>query len=49
MSCQSALLWISSLQSEWLLVFDKADGAPEVVERFIPSGSQGNILVTSRN
>ena len=48
-SSQSALAWISSLQSNWLLVFDNADGGPEVVEKFIPSGSKGNILVTSRN
>jgi tetratricopeptide (TPR) repeat protein len=48
-SAESALIWIGSLQSEWLLVFDSADGAPEVVEKFIPSGSLGNILVTSRN
>ena len=48
-SSQSALAWISSLQSEWLLVFDNADGGPEIVEKFIPSGSRGNILVTSRN
>jgi hypothetical protein len=48
-SSKSALTWITSLQGEWLLVFDNADGAPEVVEKFIPSGSQGNILVTSRS
>jgi tetratricopeptide (TPR) repeat protein len=48
-SSKSALTWITSLQVKWLLVFDNADGAPEVVEKFIPSGSQGNILVTSRN
>jgi len=48
-SSKSAVIWIGSLQSEWLLVFDSADGAPEVVEKFIPSGSLGNILVTSRN
>ncbi|KIK01705.1 hypothetical protein K443DRAFT_6753 [Laccaria amethystina LaAM-08-1] len=40
-SSQLALLWIASLQSEWLLVFDNADGAPEVVEKFVPSGSKG--------
>ena len=49
MSSQSALAWISSLKSDWLLVFDNADGKPEVVEKFIPSGSKGNIVVTSRN
>ena len=48
-SSKSALSWIASLQSEWLLVFDNADGAPEVVEKFVPSGSKGNILITSRN
>jgi len=48
-SSQSALTWIGSLQSEWLLVFDSANGAPEVVEKFIPPGSKGNVLVTSRN
>ena len=48
-SSKSALIWIASLHSNWLLVFDNADGVPEVVERFIPSGSQGNILITSRN
>ena len=48
-SSQSALAWISLLQSDWLLVFDNADGGPEVIEKFIPSGSKGNILVTSRN
>jgi len=48
-SSESALIWIFSLQSEWLLVFDNADGAPGVVEKFILPGSKGNILVTSRN
>ena len=40
-SSEPALIWIGSLQSKWLLVFDSADGAPEVVENFIPSGSLG--------
>ena len=48
-SSTSALIWIASLQGEWLLVFDNADGPSEVVEKVIPSGSQGNFLVTSRN
>ncbi|KAF8161345.1 hypothetical protein B0H34DRAFT_673310 [Crassisporium funariophilum] len=48
-SAQSILQWISYLQTDWLLIFDNADGAPEVVERFIPPGSRGNILITSRN
>ncbi|KAF8149472.1 hypothetical protein B0H34DRAFT_188332 [Crassisporium funariophilum] len=45
----SVLQTIALLQEEWLLVFDNADGAPEVLENYIPSGSRGNILITTRN
>ncbi|KAF8161533.1 hypothetical protein B0H34DRAFT_796307 [Crassisporium funariophilum] len=48
-SAQFILHWISCLPTKWLLILDNADGAPEVVEKFIPPGSKGNILVTSRN
>ena len=49
-SVESVLQWISFLQEEWLIVFDNADGPPpEVVEKFIPPGNRGNILITSRN
>ena len=49
-SVDSVLQWISFLQEEWLIVFDNADAPlPEVVEKFIPSGNRGNILITSRN
>ena len=49
-SVQSVLQWISFLQDEWLIVFDNADApSPEVVEKFIPLGIRGNILITSRN
>ncbi|KDR74329.1 hypothetical protein GALMADRAFT_1335039, partial [Galerina marginata CBS 339.88] len=37
------------LPEEWLIVFDNADGAPEVVEKFLPPGLKGNVLITSRN
>ena len=49
-SVESVLQWISFLQEEWLIVFDNADASPlEVVEKFIPPGNRGNILITSRN
>ena len=49
-SVDSVLQWISFLQEEWLIVFDNADvPPPEVVEKFIPPGYRGNILITSRN
>ncbi|KAF8812831.1 hypothetical protein BYT27DRAFT_7207479 [Phlegmacium glaucopus] len=48
-SVNSVLLWMAYLEGEWLLVFDNADGAPQVVEEPTPSGSKGHILITSRN
>ncbi|KIL53873.1 hypothetical protein M378DRAFT_1068307, partial [Amanita muscaria Koide BX008] len=47
-SGESALEWISD-RNDWLMVFDNADGGYQVVEKFIPSGNGGSILVTSRN
>ena len=48
-SSQSALHWMACLQEEWIIVFDNADSAPEVVEKFIPPGLRGNVLITSWN
>ena len=49
-SVESVLRWMSGIQEEWLIVFDNADEPPVyVVERFIPPGNRGNILITSRN
>ena len=49
-SVESVLQWISLLQKEWLIVLDNADvPPPEVVEKFIPPGNRGNVLITSRN
>ena len=49
-SVESILQWISGIQEEWLIVFDNADEPPvHVVDRFIPRGNRGNILITSRN
>ena len=49
-SIESVLQWMSSIQEEWLIVFDNADVVPvSVVEKIIPPGNRGNILITSRN
>ena len=49
-SVESVLQWMSGIQEEWLIVFDNADNPPVyVVEKFIPPGNRGNILITSRN
>ncbi|KAF8976109.1 hypothetical protein BDQ17DRAFT_1212716, partial [Cyathus striatus] len=41
--------WMNTLNGEWLMIFDNADGSPNTVEHFIPPGNKGNILITSRN
>ena len=49
-SVESVLQWMSCIQEEWLIVFDNVDALPvHVVEKFIPPGSRGNVLITSRN
>ncbi|KAF8997266.1 P-loop containing nucleoside triphosphate hydrolase protein [Cyathus striatus] len=48
-SAPEVLNWISNLQVAWFIIFDNADGSPELVEKFLPSGNKGNILITSRN
>ncbi|KAF8977502.1 hypothetical protein BDQ17DRAFT_1440602 [Cyathus striatus] len=40
---------ISSLKSEWLMVFDNADGSPDLIDKYLPPGNTGHILITSRN
>lgn len=36
------------MNQEWLLVFDNASGDPNTIGKFIPTGTRGNILFTSR-
>ena len=48
-SIDSVLQWISSIQEDWLIVFDNAAAPPEVVAKFFPPGDRGNILITSQN
>ena len=47
-SVGSVLQWISQ-QTNWLMVYDGADGHYQTVEKFLPPGNGGNILITSRN
>ncbi|KAF8346193.1 hypothetical protein F5887DRAFT_1185023 [Amanita rubescens] len=44
----SALNWIAQ-RPKWLMVYDNADGHYSVVEKYLPPGNEGNILITSRN
>jgi tetratricopeptide (TPR) repeat protein len=43
------LQWIAQMPPKWLIIFDNADGDYSVVEKFLPPGGTGNILITSRN
>ena len=47
-SAGSVLRWISQ-GSNWLMVYDGADGDYPVVEKYLPPGNGGNILITSRH
>ena len=48
-SANVVLQWLSGTRQNWLLIFDNADGDPDDIERYIPTGPGGNILFTSRN
>jgi tetratricopeptide (TPR) repeat protein len=48
-SSQSILQWLGRHEDNWMMIFDGADLGYEVVERFIPPGKHGNILISSRN
>jgi hypothetical protein len=48
-SLPSILRWLGHRGDNWLMMFDGADLGYEVVERFIPPGKHGNILISSRN
>jgi hypothetical protein len=42
-------LWLSHQRTEWLLVFNNADDIRLNLVQYFPSGSHGNIIITSRN
>ena len=45
---QRALDWLSSSDRRWLLALDNVD-SPEQLERLLPRGGHGRVLVTSRD
>src|ERR1700728_3425661 len=45
----SAIHWLAEMDSNWLLIFDNADGVSSMVSKYLPPGNRGNVLITSRN
>jgi hypothetical protein len=45
----SVIQWLSKVDSNWLLIFDNADGEPNIISKSLPPGNRGNVLITSRN
>jgi hypothetical protein len=45
----SVIYWLSEMGSNWILIFDNADGKPSMVSKSLPPGSRGNVLIISRN
>ncbi|KAG8738544.1 hypothetical protein FRC10_006748 [Ceratobasidium sp. 414] len=41
--------WLSTVQEPWLLVFNNADNPEVNLRDYFPTGSHGNILITTRN
>ncbi|KAJ7690542.1 acyl transferase/acyl hydrolase/lysophospholipase [Mycena rosella] len=48
-SFDDSLLWLSHQRKKWLIVFNNVDDTHLNLVRYFPSGSHGNILITSRN
>ncbi|KAG9119756.1 hypothetical protein FRC07_005066 [Ceratobasidium sp. 392] len=45
---EDALRWLEMSSRSWLLVFDNADDPDLGVPKFIPGGSHGSVLITTR-
>ncbi|KAJ6572793.1 hypothetical protein DFH09DRAFT_1362342 [Mycena vulgaris] len=48
-SAQDTIRWLAHQRNEWLIIFNNADDIHLNLMRYIPSGTHGNILITSRN
>jgi hypothetical protein len=44
-----SVLQCISQRTNWLMIYDGADGQYQIVERFLPPGNGGNILITSKD
>ncbi|KAJ7615525.1 hypothetical protein FB45DRAFT_1064418 [Roridomyces roridus] len=48
-SPRDALQWLRTNKEKWLLFFDNADDPKLNLNRFLPRGRHGNVLIASRN
>ncbi|KAJ6532237.1 hypothetical protein DFH09DRAFT_1284678 [Mycena vulgaris] len=48
-TANDSLFWLSHQRKEWLLVFNNADDIRLNLVQYFPTGSHGNIIITSRN
>ena len=45
----AARCWLSSLELPWLLVIDNADDPEVPIDRYLPGGERGHVLITTRD
>lgn len=45
----AAMHWLSNLEHRWLLIIDNADDPRIPLEKYLPKGNRGHILITTRN
>ncbi len=48
-SAEDAKIWLASNRERWLLLLDNADDIDIDLRRHIPKGSNGNVLITTRD
>lgn len=48
-NASDAIDWLVRTRDRWLLILDNADDKDLNLQRFIPSCSHGNIIITTRN
>ncbi|KAG9079281.1 hypothetical protein FS749_008649 [Ceratobasidium sp. UAMH 11750] len=46
---EDTLRWLGSYTKPWLLVFDNADNGMLDLRKYLPKGSHGRVLITTRN